>query len=186
MACSTLVEDVSENGETITLQPLQTFPLVRDLVVDRGAMVEALGRVRSRRPLDDAELASTLDTSDANAKSELGRPAPGLVDPKRANDASAYAGCIGCGACLDACPSYGPRSAFVGAAAINEVARSVLSLAPSSERRLQVRSLTVRGGVADCGKAMNCVEVCPKKLPLVDAISDMAKETTRAIFRLGR
>jgi succinate dehydrogenase / fumarate reductase iron-sulfur subunit len=40
-----------------------------------------------------------------------------------------------------------------------------------------------QGGVADCGKAQNCVEVCPKEIPLVDSIADVSRQTTKhALF----
>ena len=41
------------------------------------------------------------------------------------------------------------------------------------------------GGVADCGKAQNCVEVCPKEIPLVDSIAVVGREggtTKRMLF----
>jgi succinate dehydrogenase / fumarate reductase iron-sulfur subunit len=35
-----------------------------------------------------------------------------------------------------------------------------------------------RGGVSDCGNAQACVEVCPKKIPLLDAIADVNRQVT--------
>ena len=35
------------------------------------------------------------------------------------------------------------------------------------------------GGIADCGNAQNCAEVCPKKIPLTQSISEMGWETIR-------
>ena len=41
------------------------------------------------------------------------------------------------------------------------------------------------GGVEGCGKAQNCVEVCPKEIPLVDSIAAMGRATTvRMLKRL--
>ena len=34
-------------------------------------------------------------------------------------------------------------------------------------------------GVTGCGKAQNCVEVCPKEIPLVDSIAVVARQTTK-------
>jgi succinate dehydrogenase / fumarate reductase iron-sulfur subunit len=34
-------------------------------------------------------------------------------------------------------------------------------------------------GVQGCGKAQNCVEVCPKEIPLVDSISVVSRDTTK-------
>jgi succinate dehydrogenase / fumarate reductase iron-sulfur subunit len=38
------------------------------------------------------------------------------------------------------------------------------------------------GGVADCGKAQNCVEVCPKEIPLVDSIASVSRDTTKRML----
>jgi succinate dehydrogenase / fumarate reductase iron-sulfur subunit len=34
------------------------------------------------------------------------------------------------------------------------------------------------GGLADCGKAGNCVEVCPKKIPLLESIASVQRQAT--------
>jgi succinate dehydrogenase / fumarate reductase iron-sulfur subunit len=46
----------------------------------------------------------------------------------------------------------------------------------------RIEQLMAPGGVADCGKAQNCVEVCPAQIPLVDSIQHMARETTRRLL----
>jgi succinate dehydrogenase / fumarate reductase iron-sulfur subunit len=38
------------------------------------------------------------------------------------------------------------------------------------------------GGVEDCGKAQNCVEVCPKEIPLVDSIAEIGRATTKRLL----
>jgi succinate dehydrogenase / fumarate reductase iron-sulfur subunit len=35
-----------------------------------------------------------------------------------------------------------------------------------------------RGGLADCGNAQNCVEVCPKEIPLTEALGELGRQTT--------
>ena len=39
------------------------------------------------------------------------------------------------------------------------------------------------GGVEDCGKAQNCVEVCPKEIPLTTSIGVMGRQVTRHALR---
>ena len=36
-----------------------------------------------------------------------------------------------------------------------------------------------RGGIADCGNAQACVEVCPKDIPLTDAFGELGRQTTK-------
>ena len=80
---------------------------------------------------------------------------------------------MACGCCLEACPQVNDSSGFIGAAAINQV--RLFNLHPSGKMHAKERLETLMGdgGVADCGKAQNCVEVCPKEIPLVDSIADV-------------
>ncbi len=84
-----------------------------------------------------------------------------------------------CGCCLEACPQINDRSKFIGPAAINQV--RLFNLHPSGKMHASERleALMGEGGVADCGKAHNCVEVCPKEIPLVDSIASVSRATTK-------
>jgi succinate dehydrogenase / fumarate reductase iron-sulfur subunit len=39
------------------------------------------------------------------------------------------------------------------------------------------------GGIADCGNAQNCEAVCPKEIPLTEAIAEVGRQTTRYMLR---
>jgi succinate dehydrogenase / fumarate reductase, iron-sulfur subunit len=162
-ACSALVDQVSPDGQPITLAPMSKFPLVRDLIVDRSRMFEDLKTVRAWVHLDGSH--------------ELG-PGP---RQSQANQEEAYplSRCITCGCCLEACPQVNSHSSFIGPAAINQV--RLFNLHPSGKMHAPERleSLMGEGGIADCGKAQNCVEVCPKEIPLVDSIAVVARQTTK-------
>jgi succinate dehydrogenase / fumarate reductase iron-sulfur subunit len=43
----------------------------------------------------------------------------------------------------------------------------------------RTRALMGEGGVQDCGKAQNCVRVCPKQIPLTTSIAVMNREVTK-------
>ncbi|HEY6464246.1 MAG TPA: succinate dehydrogenase iron-sulfur subunit, partial [Polyangiaceae bacterium] len=47
----------------------------------------------------------------------------------------------------------------------------------------RLETLMGEGGVADCGKAQNCVEVCPKEIPLVDSIAVVGRATTKRMIK---
>ena len=51
------------------------------------------------------------------------------------------------------------------------------------DRRHRLRPLMVDGGISDCGNAQNCVEVCPKNLPLTESISAIGRDVTLQAFR---
>jgi succinate dehydrogenase / fumarate reductase iron-sulfur subunit len=162
-SCSALVDAISgETRHAIVLEPMTKFPVVRDLVVDRSRMFDDLKRVKAWIHLDGSH--------------ELG-PGP---RQSQENQEAAYplSRCMTCGCCLEACPQVSSASDFVGPAAISQV--RLFNLHPSGRQHAAARLDTVmgNGGVEGCGKAQNCVEACPKQIPLVDSIAAVGRETT--------
>lgn len=162
-ACSALVDQIAGEEDTITLAPMTKFPLVRDLVVDRSRMFEDLKRVKAWITLDGSH--------------ELG-PGPRQA-PENQEEAYPLSRCMTCGCCLEACPQISGQSKFVGPAAISQV--RLMNLHPSGKMHAAERLETLmgEGGIAECGKAQNCVEVCPKEIPLVDSIAVVSRQTTK-------
>jgi succinate dehydrogenase / fumarate reductase iron-sulfur subunit len=165
-ACSALIDKIAPNGETITIEPMSKFPCDRDLVVDRSKMFESLKKIHAWIDLDGTH--------------ELG-PGP-RESPEAQHERYPLSRCMTCGCCVEACPQFNDSSAFLGPAAINQV--RLFNLHPSGAMHKNVRldSMMGEGGVADCGKAQNCVEVCPKEIPLVDSIAVVARDTTKRMF----
>ncbi len=165
-SCSAMIDQLAPGGETITLQPMTKFPVVRDLMVDRARMFADLKRVKAWIQLDGSH--------------ELG------AGPRQSQDnqETTYplSRCMTCGCCLEACPQVNPSSDFVGPAAINQV--RLFNLHPSGQMHAGERLDAVmgEGGVEGCGKAQNCVEVCPKEIPLVDSISSVGRDTTKRML----
>jgi succinate dehydrogenase / fumarate reductase, iron-sulfur subunit len=165
-SCSAFVDVLAPKGESIELAPMTKFPVVRDLVVDRSRMFEDLKRVHAWVTLDGSY--------------EIG-PGP-RQSPEDQEAAYPLSRCMTCGCCLEACPQIGPTSDFVGPAAINQV--RLFNLHPSGKMHANERldSVMGNGGVEGCGKAQNCVDVCPKDIPLVDSIAEVGRETTRRML----
>ena len=161
-SCSALVNKISDDGAPITLEPMSKFPIVRDLFVDRQRLFDDLKRVKAWVPID-----GTYDLGS-------GPPIPLKLQDER----YPLSRCISCGCCLEACPQYTPTNEFVGAAVISQVRLfndHPIGKALKSER-LEV--LMGEGGIADCGKAGNCVEVCPKDIPLLESIAAVQRQAT--------
>jgi succinate dehydrogenase / fumarate reductase iron-sulfur subunit len=161
-SCSALVDKLGEPGEPITLEPMTKFPIVRDLFVDRQRLFNDLKRVKAWVPID-----GTYD---------LG---PGPAVPQAlADERYPLSRCISCGCCLEACPQYTPANHFVGAAIISQVRlfNDHPTGAALKGERLDV--MMEDGGVSDCGKAGNCVEVCPKDIPLLESIANVQRQAT--------
>jgi succinate dehydrogenase / fumarate reductase, iron-sulfur subunit len=165
-ACSAMVRSLAPRGEVITIEPMSKFPVERDLVVDRSRMFDALKRVRAWIDLDGTH--------------GLG-PGP-RESPERQEERYPLSRCMTCGACVEACPQYGDASSFVGAFALNAVRLHGMHPSGAMHRTARLESVMGEGGVADCGKAQNCVEVCPKDIPLVDSIATVARDTTKQLL----
>jgi succinate dehydrogenase / fumarate reductase, iron-sulfur subunit len=162
-ACSALIDQIAPDGQAITIEPMTKFPLVRDLIVDRSRMFENLKTVKAWIQLDGSH--------------ELG-PGP-RQSSENQEEAYPLSRCMTCGCCLEACPQVNSSSDFIGPAALNQV--RLFNLHPSGQMHAAERLEAVMGpgGVQDCGKAQNCVEVCPKEIPLVDSIAVVARQATK-------
>lgn len=95
-------------------------------------------------------------------------------------DLALFADCIGCGACLEACPQFGAHSEFVGAAALAAVNR--LDHVPTG-RDERMNAMLATGGVEACGNAQTCVDVCPAGIPLATAIGRVKRASVRYWLR---
>lgn len=162
-ACSALVDQLSK---PITLEPLSKFPLIRDLMVDRKKMFESLKKVKAWIPID-----GTYD---------LG-PGPRMA-ARDQEIAYPLSRCMTCGCCAEACPNYNEKSTFIGPAAISQV--RLFNSHPTGEMNKEERldAIMGEGGVTDCGNAQNCVQVCPKEIPLTTSLADMNRETVKRWF----
>jgi succinate dehydrogenase / fumarate reductase, iron-sulfur subunit len=162
-ACTALIDQLLEDRpDRIALRPMTRFPVIRDLIVDRSRMFEALKRVQAWIPVDGYH--------------HIG-PGP-LMSPEVQEEAYPLSRCMSCGCCLEACPQINPRSSFVGAAAISQVV--LFNLHPTGKLNAGDRLATLfgPGGIAECGNAQNCVKVCPKHIPLTVSIAKAGRETT--------
>lgn len=164
MACSALVAKLEQ---PIVLQPMEKFPMVRDLAVDRSRMFEALKQVKAWIKLDGTH--------------NLG-PGP-RQSPSDQAVAYLLSTCMTCGACLEACPQVMQDNNFIGAAAVSQA--RLFNLNPTGKLNAdeRLRGLMEDGGIQDCGKAQNCVEVCPKEIPLTTSIAAMNREVTKRVIK---
>ncbi len=162
-ACTALIDVISPEGKPVTLAPMTKFPLVRDLVVDRSRMFDSLKKVKAWVDLDGIH---ALGPGPRQSREEQEEMYP-------------LSRCMTCGCCLEACPQVNDSSGFIGPAAISQV--RLFNMHPSGRMHAGARLETLmdEDGVAGCGKAQNCVEVCPKEIPLVDSIAIVSRQATR-------
>lgn len=184
-SCTALVDRLLEDtpGE-IELRPMSKFPVVRDLVVDRGRMFQALEKVQAWVGVDDY-----YDRG------------PG---PKESQDQQEYryplSECMSCGCCVEACPQYAKieverregesdedyqarkadaqADAFIGPAAISQAMLFNEHGTGKMKANERLEALMAPGGIQNCGNAQNCVSVCPKEIPLTTSIARAGRQTT--------
>ncbi|MDP1879503.1 MAG: succinate dehydrogenase iron-sulfur subunit [Parachlamydiaceae bacterium] len=163
-ACTALIEVIiHETGSNIIrLAPFNKFPLVRDLIVDRSRMFEDLKKVHA-----------WIDV-DSSFSSESGP----RISPEKQKLMYALSTCMTCGCCLEACPQINHKSKFIGPAAISQVRLFDSNPVGKTQKAVRLRPLMQEGGINDCGDAQNCVEVCPKRIPLTDSIADISRSVT--------
>jgi succinate dehydrogenase / fumarate reductase iron-sulfur subunit len=157
-----------EDGDRITVEPWRAaaFPIIKDLVVDRSAfdrIVEAGGYI-------------TAPTGSAPDANEV------LVPKESADAAMDAAACIGCGACVAACPN--------GAAQLFTAAKvSHLSLLPQGQperyRRVVAMVDTMEELFGSCTNHAECEAACPKEIS-IDFIALMNRDYIKAQFKNRR
>ena len=154
-----------KEGDELYLEPWRAaaFPVVKDLVVDRSAfdrIIQAGGYV-------DVHAGGAPDANDV------------LIGKAAADQAMDAAACIGCGACVAACPNAS-ASLFVAAKITH------LGLLPQGQPERDRRAVRMveqmdLEGFGNCGWYGECQAACPKEIS-IDTIVQMDRDYTRAML----
>ncbi|WP_144475714.1 succinate dehydrogenase iron-sulfur subunit [Cytobacillus oceanisediminis] len=159
-ACSTLVDRLEQ---PIQLEPMETFPVEKDLVVNRDRMFTALKKIKGWIPIDGTY--------------SMG-PGP-LISSQDQQEAYKFSTCMTCGCCLDACPNVNSGSPFIGPQALGQT--KYFNMHPTGIQQKNARLEVIIGeeGIANCGSSQNCIAVCPKEIPLTTAIAELNSDANR-------
>ena len=143
LACETFVRDL---GDEITLRPLSKFPVINDLVIDRGIIHENALKVNDYIKEYKASPAEEHEHQYAAAK------------------------CLKCGLCLEVCPNYVNGQTFFGAAFANDC---YLVASRNRTKGEKIGALYAEHFGKTCSKSLSCMEVCPVKIPTLASISKL-------------
>jgi succinate dehydrogenase / fumarate reductase, iron-sulfur subunit len=152
LACKTTLASVATEGEAIHIEPMHNMPVIKDLVTD---MAPFWFKIRQVQPW--------LQPPGPAPKSEY------TASPEAMSHLSGVMSCIMCGACVSDCTVLEVDKNFIGPAALAKAYRFVADPrdAATSQR---LEELNQYGGMWDCTRCLECVQVCPKGVAPMDRI----------------
>jgi succinate dehydrogenase / fumarate reductase, iron-sulfur subunit len=153
------------DGDEIWIEPWRAaaFPVIKDLCVDRTAM-------------DDVMKAGGFITANAGSAAD----ANDILVPKESADrAMDAAACIGCGACVAACPN-GSAMLFV-AAKLAHLHNLPQGQPERMHRTLAMVTAMDAAGFGNCSNHYECEAACPKEIPR-DVMAQLNRDYAKAVF----
>ncbi len=156
LACETNLKNLKDPTR-VTIEPLQSLPVIKDLVVDMSDFFKKYEIVKpyliAKTPPPSAERYQSVEDRQ-------------LIDESTK--------CILCGACSTSCPSNWKNPNFLGPAALLKAFRySFDSRDEGAAERLDI--VDQNDGVWRCHTIFNCVEACPKEINITWHISELKK-----------
>lgn len=145
LACFTKVSELE--SDTVTVEPLQNFPIVRDLVVGFDRLFRSHHKIKPYIISDEADIDKGVRENPQT--------------PEELERYIQFAGCIKCGLCNSACPTMATDSQFTGPQSLSQVYRYVADTRDKGkDERLKI--IDDSHGIWRCHYAGSCSKVCPK------------------------
>jgi fumarate reductase iron-sulfur subunit len=151
LTCETFIRDY--DSDSIRIEPLTYFPVVRDLVIDMEDFMEKLPTVSpwlitDETPPEDGEYLQT---------------------PAEVARYKRFSMCINCMLCYSACPVYGLDPSFTGPAVLALAERYNLD-SRDDGKEVRAGTVTAHEGIWECTYVGECTQVCPKGVDPAGAI----------------
>lgn len=128
-ACSALIDTLEQ---PIHLAPMGTFPVIKDLIVNRSGMFNSLKKIKAWIPID-----GTYDLGEGPRMPEV-----------RRQWAYELSKCMTCGVCLEACPNVNDKTTFMGPFAFGQVELKNAHPTGKMNKAERLQSFMGEGGVA--------------------------------------
>ena len=142
-------------GQTVTLEPLSKFPLVADLVVDRGVIFEQLKKIH------------------------LWLSGAAVTREKTHELRFQSSRCLMCGCCLEICPNFRAGGGFAGALAAVGAYR-MFNQESDEAHRAEAAKRYVASYYSGCGTSLACRAICPAGIPVDELVS---RSNAAAVWR---
>ncbi|MEK6966107.1 MAG: succinate dehydrogenase/fumarate reductase iron-sulfur subunit [Thermoproteota archaeon] len=145
LACFTKITEL--NSSVITVEPMNNFPVIRDLAVGFDRMFATHKKLKPYIIRDDSEITSKTKEF--------------LQTPEEVEKYIQFSNCIKCGLCNSACPTMATDSSFIGPQALAQAYRYIAdSRDKGKNERLKI--IDEPHGIWRCHFAGSCSVVCPK------------------------
>jgi len=156
LVCKTRIVAVAPNGEQIIVEPMGNHPVVKDLVVSLDNFFNQIKRVKPYLQTDHVPESGEYIASNESMENLL-----------------TAMNCIMCGCCVSDCTVLEVDDNFIGPAALAKAWRFIDD-PRDSKKEDRLKDLNDEdGGVWDCTRCMQCVEVCPKGVAPMDKIMEL-------------
>ncbi|MCW2285496.1 fumarate reductase iron-sulfur subunit [Rhodoblastus acidophilus] len=153
LACSTLLRDLPPGP--VTVEPLNNFPIERDLVISVGGFVK---KIESIYPYIIPKEPRTIAQG------------PYLQTPAQLAAYESFSDCINCMLCYAACPQFGENPDFIGPGAMALLQR-YNGDSRDAGRQKRLDAIHGEDGVWSCTAVGICSEVCPKSVDPANAVN---------------
>ena len=163
LTCATFLNEYSHGP--IKIEPLDHFPVIKDLVIEMTDFVKKLARIKPWIIKENEGEIEDISTGEFKQS------------PEQLSDFKQFSMCINCMLCYSACPVYGLEPIFIGPAAIALAQRYNLdSRDEGSEDREMV--LSQEDGIWQCTFVGECSAVCPENVDPAQAIQRYKVQAT--------
>lgn len=152
LGCKTALSKLAPNGEEVCVEPMGNMKVVKDLVTDMEMFWD---KIRQVNPW--------IETDGEPPEREYQVPHSKMVELQQPMN------CIMCGACVSDCTVLEETSKFLAPAALAKAYR-VVGDPRHAKTREWLTDLSEEGGIWDCTRCLECVQVCPKDVAPMDLI----------------
>lgn len=152
LTCAKFLQDFLPGP--VRIEPLEHFPVVRDLVIE---MSDFIGKLQKVKPWIVRKEEQSLEEGEY------------IQTPEQLGDFKQYSMCINCMLCYSACPVYGLEPEFIGPAAIALAQRYNMD-SRDQGKGAREEILSQDDGIWGCTFVGECSEVCPKNVDPAGAI----------------
>ncbi len=163
LACRTQV--MALGSETIIIEPLPNFEIMKDLVVDMTPFWTMYERIQPwlirKSPAPSGEIHQTEEDR---------------------NRIDQFVNCIMCASCYGACAVLARDPEYLGPAALAKLERFVLD-SRDQRPRGALEAVNSEKGVWGCDTLLKCIEVCPKDVRPTDGITGLRRELVKHKFK---